>query len=90
MMHTLVRALAVVALLALPAMALAHEGHAHKVMGTVTARSADQFEMKTPEGKVVIRRSTRRNPRDLRVQHWSQHHFAFGLRRIEPGGARNG
>lgn len=53
MMHTLVRALAVVALLALPAMALAHEGHAHKVMGTVTARSADQFEMKTPEGKVV-------------------------------------
>ena len=53
MMHNLVCALAVVALLASPAMALAHEGHPHKVMGTVTVRSADQFEMKTPEGKIV-------------------------------------
>ena len=53
MMHTLVRALAVAALLALPSMAIAHEGHAHKVMGTVTATTAEQFEMKTPEGKVV-------------------------------------
>jgi hypothetical protein len=37
----------------LSAAAWAHEGHAHKVMGTVTSKGANQFEMKTPEGKVV-------------------------------------
>ena len=41
------------AVLLVPIAARAHEGHAHKVMGTVTARTATQFEMKTPEGKVV-------------------------------------
>ena len=41
------------ALLGVPGAARAHEGHAHKVMGTVTARTATQFDMKTPEGKVV-------------------------------------
>ena len=41
------------AMLLVPVAARAHEGHAHKVMGTVTARTANQFEMKTPEGKVV-------------------------------------
>lgn len=42
------------AVLLVPVAARAHEGHAHKVMGTVTARTtATQFEMKTPEGKVV-------------------------------------
>ena len=41
------------AALVMPTAARAHEGHAHKVMGTVSAISANQFEMKTPEGKVV-------------------------------------
>lgn len=41
------------AVLLIPVAVRAHEGHAHKVMGTVTARTATQFEMKTPEGKVV-------------------------------------
>jgi hypothetical protein len=41
------------ALLALPVVTRAHEGHAHKVLGTVSAVSANAFEMKTPEGKVV-------------------------------------
>jgi hypothetical protein len=40
--------------LAVPAAASwAHEGHAHKVLGTITAVSANRVEMKTPEGKMV-------------------------------------
>ena len=31
--------------------AFAHEGHAHKVMGTVVSISADQIEVSNPEGK---------------------------------------
>ena len=41
------------AALVMPAAARAHEGHAHKVLGTVSALAANTFEMKTPEGKVV-------------------------------------
>ena len=41
------------ALLVMPVAARAHEGHAHKVLGTVSAVTANTFEMKTPEGKVV-------------------------------------
>jgi hypothetical protein len=41
------------AALVMPAAARAHEGHAHKVMGTVSAVTANSFEMKTPEGKVI-------------------------------------
>ena len=29
----------------------AHEGHAHKVMGTVVSITAEQIEVSTPEGK---------------------------------------
>jgi hypothetical protein len=39
--------------LIVPAAAWAHEGHAHKVLGTITAIAGDKVEMKTPEGKVV-------------------------------------
>lgn len=39
--------------LSAPAIGWAHEGHAHKVMGTVSARTASRIELKTPEGKVV-------------------------------------
>ena len=42
-----------VAALIMPAAAWAHEGHAHKMLGTVSALAANMFEMKTPEGKVV-------------------------------------
>lgn len=45
--------LGLVALLALPVAALAHEGHAHKYMGTVTTVSATHLEVKTTDGKTV-------------------------------------
>ena len=41
------------AALIIPAAAVAHEGHAHKVMGTVSALTATSVELKTPEGKTV-------------------------------------
>ena len=45
--------LALVAALALPAYARAHEGHAHKVMGTVTTRHENHLEVRTKDGKTV-------------------------------------
>ncbi|HEY6361125.1 MAG TPA: hypothetical protein VIX63_08475 [Vicinamibacterales bacterium] len=42
-----------VAALAIPVAVRAHEGHVHKVMGTVTVRNDNQVELKTPEGKTV-------------------------------------
>jgi hypothetical protein len=43
----------VAAALWVPAVARAHEGHAHKVLGTITAINDNRVEMKTPEGKMV-------------------------------------
>jgi len=40
-----------VATLAASRYALAHEGHAHKVMGTVAVRGENQLEVKTTDGK---------------------------------------
>jgi hypothetical protein len=48
-----IAAFAFVALLGVAAVAAAHEGHAHKVFGTVTSIAGDKVEMKTPEGKMV-------------------------------------
>ena len=31
--------------------AIAHDGHIHKIMGTVTARDAKHIEVKTPSGE---------------------------------------
>lgn len=31
----------------------AHDGHAHKIMGTVTARQDKQFDVKTPSGETL-------------------------------------
>jgi hypothetical protein len=45
--------LAIVAALAVPAYARAHEGHAHKVMGTVIMRDHNRLEVKTTDGKTV-------------------------------------
>jgi hypothetical protein len=39
--------------LAIPFAVRAHEGHAHKVMGTVTARNGNDVEVKTPDGKSI-------------------------------------
>ena len=39
--------------LALPMRLLAHEGHAHKVMGTVTMAAADHIMLKDKDGKDV-------------------------------------
>ena len=33
--------------------AWAHDGHAHKIMGTVTAREAKRVDVKTPSGEVL-------------------------------------
>ena len=38
---------------ALVAPALAHEGHAHKVLGTVTARQDNRLQLTTADGKTV-------------------------------------
>ena len=35
----------------LPRVAAAHDGHIHKIMGTVTARDAKHLEVKTPSGE---------------------------------------
>ena len=42
---------ALAAALTIPVVARAHPGHAHKVMGTVTARNGNDVEVKTPDGK---------------------------------------
>lgn len=46
---------AAVLLMATPVLALAHEGHEHKLMGTVAAVHADtnRVEIKTPKGETV-------------------------------------
>ena len=50
-----------VAVLALPVIARAHEGHMHKALGTIAGINAEQVEIKTTEGKtlrVVIDKKT--------------------------------
>lgn len=42
---------ALVAALAVPAYVRAHEGHAHKVMGTVAMRHENHLEVKATDGK---------------------------------------
>jgi hypothetical protein len=44
---------ALVAALAIPVYARAHEGHAHKVMGTVTMRHENHLEVTSKDGKTV-------------------------------------
>jgi hypothetical protein len=45
--------IALVAALAVPAYARAHEGHAHKVMGTITMRHDNHLEVRTKDGTTV-------------------------------------
>ena len=42
---------ALLAALAIPGYAIAHEGHVHKVMGTVTALHENHLEVKATDGK---------------------------------------
>lgn len=39
--------------IALPVALRAHDGHVHRIMGTVTARDAKHVEVKTPSGEVL-------------------------------------
>ena len=50
-----IRSIAVVAALVLASgvVAGAHEGHVHRIMGTVMARDAKHVEVKTPSGEVL-------------------------------------
>jgi hypothetical protein len=45
---------ALAAVLAVPAALQAHGGHVHKVMGTVTAVTPTQIEVKTTDGKTTV------------------------------------
>jgi hypothetical protein len=51
MMWRSVAVLSAAAVLALPVRLLAHEGHVHKVMGTVAAVDATHIEVDTKDGK---------------------------------------
>jgi translation initiation factor IF-1 len=46
-------AVVIVAALAVPVAIRAHEGHGHKVMGTVSAVHEEHLEVKTRDGKIV-------------------------------------
>ena len=45
---------ALAAALALPVVGWAHEGHAHKVMGAISAITDSQIEVKGTDGKTVV------------------------------------
>ena len=51
MSHRIAMAAALVAALVVPASLVAHEGHAHKVMGIVAARHESLLEVQTTGGK---------------------------------------
>jgi hypothetical protein len=51
---TSVVALALAGLLVVPAVARAHEGHAHKVMGTIMSVQGNTVNVKTAAGKSVM------------------------------------
>ena len=53
MIRPLFRAFVLAAIVAAPAFAWAHAGHAHKYMGTVAAVGGNQLEVKTTDGKTV-------------------------------------
>ena len=46
--------IALIFALAMPAVSLAHEGHAHKVMGTVSSVDGNHVMVKTTDGKTVM------------------------------------
>ncbi len=54
MNRTWIAAVALLVTLAVPAASLAHTGHAHKVMGTVSSVDGKNFMVKTTDGKTVM------------------------------------
>ena len=54
MSRTWIAGILLVATLAIPAVGLAHEGHAHKVMGTVSSIDGKNIMVKTTDGKTVM------------------------------------
>ena len=52
-MKRLFGSVALVAALAVPSLVLAHEGHAHKIMGTVSSIDGNHLMVKTTDGKAV-------------------------------------
>lgn len=53
MTRRFMKAATLVAALAMPAYARAHDGHTHKVMGTVTGLDAKTVQVKTPSGEIL-------------------------------------
>lgn len=53
MRKTVVLGVILMAALAMPVALRGHEGHAHKVMGTVILRNGNQVELKTADGRSV-------------------------------------
>lgn len=45
---------ALIVAFAFPSVMLAHEGHAHRVMGTVSAITATQLDIRTGDGTMVV------------------------------------
>jgi hypothetical protein len=76
MSRRLILGVALVAALAGSRSALAHEGHPHKVMGTVALRHENQMEVKATDGKTrtvtltdktrILRGKAKVNPDDIR------------------------
>jgi hypothetical protein len=72
----LIPALALAAVLAVPVYARAHEGHRHRVMGTVATRHEDQLEVKATDGTTsaivlnektkILRGKTKVTPDDIK------------------------
>ena len=54
MTHRVARIVALVVALAVPSFVLAHEGNAHKVMGTISSIAAPHVMVKTTDGKTVM------------------------------------
>ena len=54
MTRDILGAIALVVALAVPSSVLAHEGHAHKVMGTVSSIDGAHLMVKTTDGKTVM------------------------------------
>ncbi len=54
MTRTWIAGIVVAALLAIPTMARAHEGHTHKVLGTVTSVQGAHVMLKTTAGKDMM------------------------------------
>jgi len=54
MNRTWIGGIALVVALAFPSVTLAHEGHPHRFLGTVSAVHDGQLEVKTTDGKSVV------------------------------------